>query len=118
MHATVVGETNVPCPDTNSSTTTVRHWKWGARSYDRLVLPARITQVTDETSSPEEQKRGEMATRPLVAVYSEKNVASGAQVKMPAVFRAPIRPDVVNFIHDQMRKNKRQPYAVSTKAGW
>jgi len=44
-------------------------------------------------------------------------VATGAQVKLPAVFRAPIRPDIVNFIHDQMRKNKRQPYAVSTKAG-
>jgi large subunit ribosomal protein L4e len=58
-----------------------------------------------------------MATRPLVSVYSEKNATTGTQVKMPAVFRAPIRPDVVNFIHDQMRKNKRQAYAVSTKAG-
>jgi len=59
----------------------------------------------------------EMAARPLVTVYSEKNEATGVQVKLPGVFRAPIRPDVVNFIHDQMRKNKRQPYAVSTKAG-
>jgi len=44
-------------------------------------------------------------------------VATGTQVEMPAVFRSPIRPDVVNFIHDQMRKNSRQPYAVSTNAG-
>lgn len=58
-----------------------------------------------------------MTTRPLVSVYSEKNVETGSQVKMPAVFRAPIRPDVVSFIHDQMRKNSRQPHAVSTKAG-
>jgi len=58
-----------------------------------------------------------MAARPLVTVYSEKNASTGAQVKLPAVFRAPIRPDIVNFIHDQLRKNKRQPYAVSTKAG-
>lgn len=36
---------------------------------------------------------------------------------MPAVFRAPIRPDVVNFVHTNMRKNKRQPYAVSEQAG-
>lgn len=36
---------------------------------------------------------------------------------MPAVFRAPIRPDVVNFVHTNMRKNKRQPYAVSELAG-
>lgn len=36
---------------------------------------------------------------------------------MPAVFRSPIRPDVVNFVHTNMAKNKRQPYAVSRKAG-
>jgi len=58
-----------------------------------------------------------MASRPLVTVYNEKNESSGTQVKLPAIFRAPIRPDLVNFIHDQMRKNKRQPYAVSTAAG-
>lgn len=58
-----------------------------------------------------------MAARPLVTVYSEKNEATGTQVKLPAVFTAPIRPDLVNFIVDQLRKNKRQPYAVSTKAG-
>jgi len=58
-----------------------------------------------------------MAARPLVSVHNEKNETTGAQIKLPAVFRAPIRPDVVNFIHDQLRKNKRQPYAVSTAAG-
>ena len=58
-----------------------------------------------------------MAARPLVTVYSEKSEASQTQIKLPAVFRAPIRPDVVNFIHDQISKNKRQPYAVSTAAG-
>lgn len=36
---------------------------------------------------------------------------------MPAVFKAPIRPDVVNFVHTNMRKNSRQPYAVSELAG-
>lgn len=36
---------------------------------------------------------------------------------MPAVFKAPIRPDVVNFVHTNMRKNNRQPYAVSELAG-
>lgn len=58
-----------------------------------------------------------MAARPLVTVYNEKNEASENQVKLPAVFRTGIRPDIVSFIHDQIRKNKRQPYAVSTKAG-
>jgi len=58
-----------------------------------------------------------MAARPLVTVYSEKSEATKSQLKLPAVYRAPIRPDVVSFIHDMVRKNKRQPYAVSTEAG-
>lgn len=36
---------------------------------------------------------------------------------LPAVFTAPIRADVVNFVHTNMAKNKRQAYAVSVKAG-
>lgn len=36
---------------------------------------------------------------------------------MPAVFRAPIRPDVVTFVHSNIAKNRRQAYAVSEKAG-
>eukprot|EP00475_Leptophrys_vorax_P010967 TRINITY_DN1751_c0_g1_i1.p1 TRINITY_DN1751_c0_g1~~TRINITY_DN1751_c0_g1_i1.p1 ORF type:complete len:458 (-),score=137.08 TRINITY_DN1751_c0_g1_i1:50-1423(-) len=39
------------------------------------------------------------------------------QVKMPAVFLAPIRLDIVHHVHRDMAKNKRQPYAVSSKAG-
>lgn len=58
-----------------------------------------------------------MTARPLVTVYNEKNEPTDEQIKLPGVFRAPIRPDVVSFVHDQVRKNKRQPYAVSTKAG-
>lgn len=58
-----------------------------------------------------------MTARPVVTVYNEKNEVTGTEIKLPAVFRAPIRPDVVSFIHSQMSKNKRQPYAVSTKAG-
>lgn len=36
---------------------------------------------------------------------------------MPSVFRAPMRSDILNFVHDNLRKNSRQPYAVSAKAG-
>jgi len=56
-------------------------------------------------------------SRPLVTIYSEKGEATPAQIKMPAVFRAPIRPDIVNFVHDQIRRNRRQAYAVSVEAG-
>jgi len=56
--------------------------------------------------------------RPLISVYNEK----GEEVKdqslsLPAVFKAPIRPDVVNFVHQQISFNHRQPYCVSEKAG-
>jgi len=55
--------------------------------------------------------------RPLITVYDEKNEKSGSSVSLPAVFRAPIRPDVVNFVHQNMSKNARQPYCVSRLAG-
>lgn len=58
------------------------------------------------------------ASRPLVSVYSEKNQAiKDKTVALPAVFKAPIRPDVVNEVHQLMRRNNRQAYAVSDKAG-
>lgn len=33
------------------------------------------------------------------------------------MFSVPIRPDIINDIHTKLRKNKRQPYAVSKYAG-
>lgn len=36
---------------------------------------------------------------------------------MPAVFSVPIRTDLVQFVHTNIRKNNRQPYAVSRDAG-
>ena len=46
-----------------------------------------------------------------------KAESSGKNATLPAVFKAPIRPDVVNFVHTNLRKNNRQPYAVSELAG-
>uniref|UniRef100_A0A452FWG7 Large ribosomal subunit protein uL4 n=1 Tax=Capra hircus TaxID=9925 RepID=A0A452FWG7_CAPHI len=43
--------------------------------------------------------------------------SSGKNVTLPAVFKAPIRPDIVNFVHTSLRKNNRQPYAVNELAG-
>lgn len=57
------------------------------------------------------------AARPLITVYGEKNESSGVTIKLPAVFKAPIRPDIVNFVHMNMAKNRRHPYAVSQEAG-
>jgi large subunit ribosomal protein L4e len=55
--------------------------------------------------------------RPLITVYSEKNEKTGASVHLPVVYKAPIRPDVVSFVHQQMSMNRRQPYAVNRDAG-
>merc|ERR1711884_758981 len=57
------------------------------------------------------------AARPQITVYSEKNEATDAPVCLPAVFKAPIRPDIVSFIHHEVAKNHRQAYAVNRGAG-
>jgi len=66
-----------------------------------------------------------MATRPLVQVHSVAPasgkelgaVTSTQQATLPAIFGAPIRPDVVRDVFTSMNKNHRQPYAVSKYAG-
>jgi len=59
-----------------------------------------------------------MAARPMVSVFKiEESAKASAQVPLPAVFLAPIRPDIVQYVHTNMNKNKRQAYAVSEKAG-
>jgi len=57
------------------------------------------------------------AARPLIGVYTDKSQSSGTTVCLPAVFRAPVRPDIVNLIHNEVAKNRRQPYCVSKPAG-
>ncbi|XP_031249985.1 60S ribosomal protein L4 [Pistacia vera] len=60
------------------------------------------------------------AARPLVSVQSlEGDMATDAAptVQLPAVMKASIRPDIVTFVHSNISKNSRQPYAVSKKAG-
>ncbi|KAH7432799.1 hypothetical protein KP509_07G041200 [Ceratopteris richardii] len=58
-----------------------------------------------------------MAARPLVTVQSADGDVMTESTPLPDVLKAPIRPDIVNFVHANMAKNKRQPYAVSKKAG-
>lgn len=40
-----------------------------------------------------------------------------SQIALPEVFLAPIRSDIVQTVHTGLAKNKRQAYAVSSKAG-
>eukprot|EP00245_Coleochaete_scutata_P015385 TRINITY_DN6833_c0_g1_i1.p1 TRINITY_DN6833_c0_g1~~TRINITY_DN6833_c0_g1_i1.p1 ORF type:complete len:405 (+),score=101.36 TRINITY_DN6833_c0_g1_i1:99-1313(+) len=55
------------------------------------------------------------AARPLVTVQSTEGDA--VSIPLPDVLLAPIRPDIVEFVHANLAKNKRQAYAVSEKAG-
>lgn len=56
------------------------------------------------------------AARPLVSVFSLTGEKSG-ETNLPAVMTAPLRSDIVQFVHYNMNKNKRQAYAVSIYAG-
>lgn len=57
-------------------------------------------------------------SRPTVTVYSASNpTESTGTVGLPTVFTAPIRNDIVHFVHSNISKNRLQPMAVSKKAG-
>lgn len=52
----------------------------------------------------------------MVSVIGLDGSAAG-QLALPAVFTAPIRPDLVTYVHTNMNKNHRQAYAVKEAAG-
>jgi len=57
-------------------------------------------------------------SRPLVSVYDPEIADSVVStVTLPAVFTAPIRSDVVHYVHTLIAKNSRQAYAVAHRAG-
>ena len=58
-----------------------------------------------------------MAARPTVNVYSTAEDKVVGTTALPAVFTAPIRSDIVQFVHTNMAKNSRQAYAVNRLAG-
>jgi len=55
-------------------------------------------------------------SRPRVNVFNVDGAAH-TSVNLPSVFSAPIRSDVVQYVHTLMSKNSRQPYSVSYEAG-
>merc|ERR1712241_1261197 len=59
------------------------------------------------------------AARPVITVYEDNAVQkpSGSTCALPAVYKAPIRPDIVTMIHHEVAKNHRQPYCVNRDAG-
>ncbi|CDK29091.1 unnamed protein product [Kuraishia capsulata CBS 1993] len=58
-----------------------------------------------------------MSTRPTVSVVSVSGETTSAALPLPAVFKAPIRGDIVHSVFTKVNKNKRQAYAVAENAG-
>jgi large subunit ribosomal protein L4e len=59
-----------------------------------------------------------MTSRPVVSVYSKAGASEIVDsVALPAVFTAPVRDDIVHFVHSNMSKNRRQAHGVFHKAG-
>eukprot|EP00758_Cryptobia_borreli_P007048 Tbor_TRINITY_DN5239_c0_g1::TRINITY_DN5239_c0_g1_i4::g.16290::m.16290/K02930/RP-L4e, RPL4; large subunit ribosomal protein L4e len=58
-----------------------------------------------------------MSARPTVNVYSATEDKIVGTSPLPAVFTAPIRNDIVQFVHTNMAKNTRQAYAVNRLSG-
>jgi len=59
-----------------------------------------------------------MTSRPVVSVYKCDNSKEIVEcAPMPGVFSVPIRNDVVQFVHTQLAKNRRQGHAVFHQAG-
>ncbi|KAK9380810.1 60S ribosomal protein uL4 [Kockiozyma suomiensis] len=59
-----------------------------------------------------------MATfRPQISVFTIDGSSASKEIPLPAVFKAPIRSDIVHAVYTGVAKNKRQAYAVSEKAG-
>jgi len=57
-----------------------------------------------------------MTSRPTASIYGLNGKQTG-QIALPMVFSAPVRPDIIQTVHTNLRKNRRQPYAVSSRAG-
>jgi large subunit ribosomal protein L4e len=58
-----------------------------------------------------------MSARPTVSVYAASEDKVVGSSPLPAVFSAPIRHDIVQFVHKEMAKNQRQAYAVNRLSG-
>lgn len=56
--------------------------------------------------------------RPTVSVYNHQKPAEiVGEVRLPPVFRAPIRNDIVQFVHSNLSRNTRQAHGVDPQAG-
>ncbi|KAG5582588.1 hypothetical protein H5410_053215 [Solanum commersonii] len=75
--------------------------------------------LINPSSPPPEMATAAAIPTTTVQTFENDMATDGgsAAIPLPAVMKAPIRPDVVTYVHANISKNARQPYAVSRKAG-
>merc|ERR1719499_1561206 len=52
-----------------------------------------------------------------VTIYDTSGNATGDTIALSSVFNTPVRPDLIQFVHTNMRKNARQAYGVQVHNG-
>jgi large subunit ribosomal protein L4e len=59
-----------------------------------------------------------MSARPTVSVFKHSNAKEVAsEIKLPQVFSAPLRHDIVTFVHDNLSRNTRQAHGINFFSG-
>lgn len=55
-----------------------------------------------------------MTSVPLISVFAADDATkvTATHIALPTVFSAPIRPDIVHFVHSNLAKNRRQGMSV------
>ena len=57
-----------------------------------------------------------MTSRPEISVWDPtKEFTVTTKVALPSVFTAPIRLDIVNFVHYNLNRNRRQAHGVDPR---
>jgi len=91
-----------------------------AAAKTELPKPEKAVQpekAATDTAKPKKTVKQSAASRPLVTVYSIHGRPSSRRIKTPYVVLAPIRADIVHWVHKNMNKNARQPYGVKYHNG-
>jgi large subunit ribosomal protein L4e len=58
-----------------------------------------------------------MTSRPEISIWdpTTSTFTVSSKVALPAVFTAPIRLDIVNFVHFNLNRNRRQAHGVDPR---
>jgi len=84
---------------------------------DQKAQQARAEPQEAGAVPPQKTVKQAAAARPIVTVYSIHGIPQKTRLRVPDVMLAPIRSDIVHWVHKNMNKNARQPYGVQYHNG-